>query len=179
MNNLATKYGSDLLPKLLEEFKIANQMAAPKLVKIVINASSVDALGNKEVLEKLVDQLVVISGQKPRLTKAKKSIASFKLKQGDVIGAMVTLRGRRAWDFLEKMIAIVVPRMRDFRGLSEEKFDKMGNYSLGITEQIIFGEIDYAKVDKIRGLVVTIVIENSNPEKSKRFLELLGMPFRK
>ena len=177
MTNLLSKY-KESRPKLKEEFGLKNELAAPTLEKIVLNASVVDAISNKEILEKVKDQLATISGQRPRVTLARKSISSFKLKKNDQIGVMVTLRRKRAWHFLEKLISVVLPRMRDFRGLDETKFDRFGNYSLGIREQILFPEIDYAKIDKIRGLVVTIVIKNSDQEKSQKFLELLGVPFR-
>lgn len=169
----------EVLPKIKEEFGLSNEFAVPKIEKVVINMGVADSLGNKESLEKAKEQLGVIAGQKAKVTRAKTAISNFKLKKGDPIGLMVTLRDKKAWQFLEKLIKIVIPRMRDFRGLSETKFDKAGNYSLGITEQILFPEVDYSKIDKIRGLVVTIVFRNSNTQKSKRFMELLGLPFRK
>jgi len=177
--NILSKYHGEVLPKIKEEFSLKNDLATPSIEKIVLNVGVAEALSNKEVLEKVKDQLAAISGQKPVIRGAKKSISSFKLRQNDPIGVMVTLRGKRAWYFLEKLIAIVLPRMRDFRGLLETKFDNFGNYSLGISEQILFPEIDYSKIDKIRGLAITIVIKNSNRQKSKRLIELLGGPFRK
>ncbi|MBI2594308.1 50S ribosomal protein L5 [Candidatus Curtissbacteria bacterium] len=179
MSSILDKYKNEVVPKIKEEFAIKNDLAVPVVGKITLNASATDALANHDVLEKIKDQLAVIAGQRPRTTLAKRAISSFKLRAKDPIGAMVTLRGRRAWDFLEKFISTVVPKMRDFRGVPQSKFDRFGNYSFGLSEQILFPEIDYAKIDKIRGLVVTIVIKNSNQEKSKRFLELLGLPFRK
>lgn len=173
------KYKNQAIPKLKEEFNIKNVLALPTVGKIVINAATADALGNPDILEKVKDQLGAISGQRPRVTLAKKAISSFKLRAKDPIGVMVTVRGKRAWQFLEKLISIVLPRMRDFRGLSSDKFDKFGNYSLGLTEQILFPEIDYAKIDKVRGLVVTVVVKNSNSQKSRRLFELLGVPFKK
>lgn len=167
------------MPTLKEELKIANDLALPRLDKIVLNVGVAEALTTKDVLEKVKEQLGQIAGQRPRITRAKKSISTFKLKENDPIGVMVTLRNKKAWDFLEKLINIVMPRMRDFRGLETTKFDKMGNYSLGLQEQILFTEIDYSKIDKIRGLVITLVFKNSTKEKSQRFLELLGAPFRK
>ena len=178
MSWIVDLYNNEVVKKLKEEFKITNDLAVPKIEKIVINTSIVDALSNKEVVEKAGAQIADIAGQKPRLTRAKQAISNFKLRKGDPIGLMVTLRNKKAWFFLEKLIAIVAPRMRDFRGVSEIKFDKFGNYNLGITEQILFSEIDYAKIEKIRGLVVTIVVKNSNPQMSKKLLELLGLPFR-
>ncbi len=177
--NLYQKYQDEILPKLREEFAIKNNLAAPKIEKIVLNIGAAEAIGSKDTMEKIKEQLAQISGQMPRITLAKKSISAFKLKEKDPIGVMVTLRGKRAWNFLERFTKVVVPRIRDFRGLPKDKFDKAGNYSIGLQEQILFPEIDYSKIDKIRGLVVTIVIKNSNPEKSQKMLELLGAPFRK
>ena len=179
MTNLNKRYQEEALPKLKEEFGLSNDLAAPRIEKIVINTSAAEAISNKEVLEKIKDQLAAIAGQKPAARLAKKSISSFKLKEKDPIGVMVTLRGKKAWYFLEKLIRIVIPRMRDFRGLAPSSFDMFGNYSLGIDEQILFPEIGYSKIDKIRGLVITIVIRNSNMQKSQRLFELLGIPFKK
>lgn len=179
MTNLQDKYKKEIVPKLKEEYDFKNDLAAPFIEKIVLNMGLAEAAGSKEVLEKAKDQLATITGQRPKVTIAKKAISSFKLREGDKIGLMVTLRNKKAWSFLEKFIGIVMPRMRDFRGMSETNFDKSGNYSLGITEQILFPEIDYSKIDKIRGLMVTLVIRNSDPEKSKKLLELFGFPFRK
>ncbi len=179
MNNLYKKYKEEILPILREEFNIANDLAAPAIKKVVLNVGAGEALSSKDVIGKIKDQVAQITGQNPRITLAKKSISTFKLKKGDAIGVMVTLRGKKAWDFIENFISIVVPRMRDFRGLEKTKFDHMGNYNLGITEQILFPQIEYSKVDKIRGLEVTFVISNSNPEKSARFFEIMGLPFRK
>lgn len=179
MNILQEKYQKEIKTKLKEEFNLKNDLALPTVQKIVLNAGAADALIDKNIVEKVKEQLAVISGQMPKITVAKKSISSFKLKQGDTIGVMVILRGKKAWDFLEKFISIIAPRMRDFRGMPEEKFDEFGNYSVGIKEQILFPEIDYSRIDKVRGLVVTIVIKNSNKEKSKKLLELLGLPFRR
>lgn len=179
MTNLFSKYQQEVLPKLKEEFTFVNNLQAPRVEKIVLNMGLAEAITNKAVIEKAKEQLAAIAAQSPKVTKAKKSVSNFKLKKNDPIGLSVTLRGRRAWNFLEKFIKIIMPRMRDFRGLEPEKFDKDGNYSLGIGEQILFPEVDYSKIDKIRGLVVTIVVKNSNPQKSKRLLELLGAPFKK
>ncbi len=178
MTNLFIKYEEEMIPKLKEEFGLTNNMALPTVKKVVLASGVVEAITNREVLEKVKDQLAAISGQRPRVTLAKKSIASFKLRAKDPIGVMVTLRSKKAWQFLEKFISIVAPRMRDFRGFPTSNFDKSGNYSLGIPEQIIFPEIDYSKIDKIRGFVITVVFKNSNPQKSQRVLELLGLPFR-
>lgn len=176
--NLIEKYKKEIKNQLMEEFNIKNIHALPQISKVVINCGAAEALSDKGALEKIKDQIATISGQQPRITLAKKSISSFKLRARDPIGVMVTLRDKKAWDFLEKFVTIVTPRMRDFRGLSTSKFDKFGNFNYGISEQIIFPEIDYSKIDKIRGLVLTVTIKNSNPEKSKRLLELLGFKFR-
>ncbi len=176
--SLQDKYQKEIKTQLMEEFKVKNIHALPQISKLVINVGAAEALTDKGALEKIKDQIATISGQQPRITLAKKSISSFKLRAKDPIGVMVTLRAKKAWDFLEKFVSIVTPRMRDFRGLPLTKFDRFGNYSYGITEQIIFPEIDYSKIDKIRGLVLTVVIKNSNPEKSKRLLELIGFKFR-
>lgn len=176
--DLLSKYNSEL-SKLKQEFNIKNNLSVPKLEKVVLNMGLAEAISNKDVLEKAKDQLARISGQMPKITKSKKAISNFKLRANEPIGAMVTLRGKKAWNFLTKLVAVVLPRMRDFRGLPESKFDKLGNYNLGIAEQILFPEIEYSKIDKIRGLSLSIVFKNSNPEKSKRLLELLGVPFRK
>jgi large subunit ribosomal protein L5 len=179
MNNLQNKYHKEVMPKLKAEFEIKNALALPYLEKIVINAGMAEALQNKEVLQKFKEQLAQISGQTPQITLAKKSISTFKLKAGDPIGLMVTLRGKRAWDFLEKLISVVTPRIRDFRGLEDGKFDSHGNYNLGFAEHTIFPGLDLSKVDKARGLVVSLVIRNSDKQKSKAMLELLGLPFKK
>ncbi len=176
--DLQQLYKQEILPSLKESFGMKNDLSAPYIEKIVINAGVADGISDKSALEKVKEQLAKISGQQPKTTLAKKSISSFKLKEKDPIGIVVTLRNRKVWDFLERFTAIVMPRMRDFRGLDENKFDKFGNYSLGIPEQILFPEIDYSKIDKIRGLVVTFVIKNSDQEKSKKLMELLGIKFR-
>jgi len=179
MNNLVNKYKKEVVPKLKEEFEIKNNFALPILEKVVLNASATEALTNKGTIDKIKEQLATISGQAPKITKARNAISTFKLKQGDIIGVMVTLRGNKSWNFLDQFIATVAPRMRDFRGMPDDKFDKDGNYSFGFQEQTLFPQIDYSKVDKARGLVMTLVIKNSNKDKSKRFLELLGLPFKK
>lgn len=179
MTKIMDIYRNEAMPTMMKEFGQKNKHALPKIEKIVLNTGAAEAISSKDVLEKIKEQMAIIAGQAPRVTLAKKSISTFKLKQKDPIGVMVTLRGIKAWDFLEKFANIVAPRIRDFRGLSEEKFDHMGNYSLGITEQILFPEIDYSKIDKIRGLVITFVIKNSDKDKSKKLMELLGLRFRK
>lgn len=177
--SLVQTYNETVVPKIMEEFGIKNSLAAPKIEKVVVNVGAAESLSSKDALEKIKEQVATIAGQQPRITKARKSISTFKLKEGDPIGVMVTLRGKKAWDFLEKFAKVVAPRIRDFRGLPDDKFDEKGNYSFGMTEQILFPQIEYSKVDKVRGLVFTIVIKNSSKEKSKKLMELLGLPFRK
>ena len=179
MNSLLTVYQNEIVPKLKEEFKSTNDMALPKVVKVVVNVGAAEALTSKDVLDKIKEQIATITGQAPRITLAKKSISTFKLKEKDPIGVMVTLRNQKAWNFLETLAKIVAPRIRDFRGLSDEKFDAKGNYSFGMTEQSLFPQLEYSKIDKTRGLVITVVIQNGSPEKSKILLELLGLPFKK
>lgn len=150
-----------------------------KITKVVLNVGLKEAVTDKGVLAKASEQLATIAGQKPKVTRAKMSIANFKVRAGDPVGLTVTLRGRRMQDFVTKLVTIVLPRVRDFHGVPTTSFDKKGNYTLGLTEQIVFPEIDYAKIDKIRGLEVTLVTSASNPEQAKKLLELLGMPFKK
>lgn len=176
--NLFLKYQKEIMPKLQEMFGITNIHALPIITKVVINSGAAEALTDKGAIEKIKEQMATIAGQQPRVTLAKKSISAFKLRAKDPIGVMVTLRDKKAWDFLEKFVSIVTPRIRDFRGLPTTNFDKAGNYNFGMTEQIIFPEIDYAKIDKVRGLLITVVLKNSNPEKSKKLLELIGFKFR-
>ena len=177
--NLLKKYKEEIVPQLKKELEIDNDLMLPTIEKIVLNMGLGEARENKEIMNRASEQLAAISGQKPKVTRAKKAISTFKLRKGDSIGAMVTLRGKRAWSFLEKLIAIVIPRMRDFRGIPTTNFDKLGNFSMGINEQILFPEIEYSKIDKIRGLMVTVVIKNTNVERSIKLFELLGVPFRK
>lgn len=179
MNSLRNKYKEEVIPKLKEEFQLTNDFSLPFFEKVVINASVADALSDKGAIEKVKEQVAQIAGQAPKVTKARHAISGFKLKQGDPIGVAVTLRRKYSWEFLEKFISTVVPRMRDFRGMPDDKFDEKGNYSYGIAEQTLFPQIDYSKVDKTRGLAVTLVIKNSDKDKSKRMLELLGLPFKK
>lgn len=179
MTSLQENYQKEIVPKLMEELGYKNRLAAPHLVKIVVNSGLSEALGDKKVLEVMSGQLAQITGQKPKVTRAKKAIAGFKLKAGDAIGLAVTLRGRKMYDFLEKLVAIVLPRVRDFRGVSLSAFDGHGNYNLGIAEIMVFPEIDYSRLDKIRGLEITIVTSAKNDEEGKKLLEILGMPFTK
>ncbi len=178
-SRLKEKYQNEVVPALMEKFQYKSVMEVPRLEKIVINMGVGEAKDNPKALENAVKELTLISGQKPIVTKAKKSIANFKIRQGMNVGAKVTLRGERMYDFLDKLINISLPRVRDFRGVNPSSFDGRGNYALGIKEQLIFPEIDYDMVDSIRGLDIVIVTTANTDEEAKAFLELMGMPFRK
>jgi len=175
---LRDKYQNEVVQALMQEFKYSTVMQVPRLEKVVLNIGLGEALQNNKALDAAVGDLSAISGQKPVITKAKKSIAAFKLRQGQSIGAMVTLRGVRMYDFLDRLMNLALPRLRDFRGVSRRSFDGRGNYSLGLREQIIFPEIDYDKVDKIRGLEVAIVTTAPDDAQGYALLKRLGMPFR-
>ncbi|RDV83375.1 50S ribosomal protein L5 [Ammonifex thiophilus] len=175
---LKKKYQEEVVPALMEKFGYKNVMEVPKLIKIVINMGLGEAVQNPKVIDAAVEDLKAITGQMPLITRAKRSIAGFKLRAGMPIGAKVTLRGHRMYDFLDKLINVVLPRVRDFRGVSPRSFDGRGNYTLGLKEQIIFPEIDYDKVDKIRGMDITIVTSAETDEEARELLRLLGMPFR-
>lgn len=177
--NLLEQYQKQIAAELQKELKIKNPMQIPKLTKTVLNVSLGEALLDHKVIDKVIDQLAVITGQKPQVTRAKTSISTFKLRAGDKIGVKVTLRGKRMYDFFEKLVKIVLPRVRDFRGVPRKGFDNQGNYTLGIKEQIVFPEIDYAKIDKIRGLQITFVTTASTPETAQLLLTKLGIPFEK
>jgi large subunit ribosomal protein L5 len=170
-------YQSEVAPALKNEFSYGNDMQIPRVHKIVLNIGMGEAIQNARAMEAAVKDLATIAGQQPIVRKAKKSIAAFKLREGMSVGCTVTLRGTRMWFFLDKLISVALPRVRDFRGVSEKSFDGRGNYSLGLREQLIFPEIDYDKIDKIRGLEVTIVTTARTDEESRRLLQLLGMPF--
>lgn len=176
---LQEKYKKEIVPKLTGELGIKNPMAVPKLTKIVLNCGLGEALKDKKALETMSMQLGVITGQKPQLRRAKRAISTFKLRAGDAIGLKVTMRGERMYDFFTKLTTIVLPRVRDFRGVSVKSFDGKGNYTLGISETTIFSELDYKLVDKPRGLEVVLVTSAANDAHAKRLLELLGMPFEK
>jgi len=178
MSRLKTLYRQDLVPKLMERFSYKNVMQVPQLSKIVLNMGLGEAIQNIKILDSAVDELALIAGQRPVVTRARKSIATFKLRAGVSIGCRVTLRGERMYDFFTKLVNIALPRVRDFRGLSGKAFDGRGNYSLGIKEHIIFPEIDYDKIDKIKGLNVTVVTTAQTDEEGKELLKLMGMPFR-
>jgi large subunit ribosomal protein L5 len=178
MARLREKYSGEVAPALAKEFDIKNSMAIPKLEKIVVNMGLGEAIGNAKLLDIAVDELRVITGQQPVVTKAKKSIATFKLREGMKIGTMVTLRGERMYEFLDRLISVALPRVRDFRGISAKAFDGRGNYTLGVKEQLIFAEIDFNKVDKTRGLNISIVTTAQNDDQGRALLKGLGMPFR-
>lgn len=179
MNRLREKYLNDVVPALIEKFQYKNKMEVPAIEKIVINMGVGDAIQNPKLLDAAVEDLAAISGQKPVITRAKKSIAGFKLRAGMPIGAKVTLRKERMYDFLDKLFTIALPRVRDFRGVSPKAFDGRGNYTLGIREQLIFPEVDYDKVVKVRGMDIVIVTTAKTDEEARELLALLGMPFRK
>jgi large subunit ribosomal protein L5 len=175
---LKERYQKDVAPAIAKEFGIENPMAIPRLEKIVLNMGMGEAIANSKVLDTAVTELTSIAGQKPVITKAKKSIASFKLRQGMPIGAMVTLRGERMYEFFDRLVSVALPRVRDFRGVSPKAFDGRGNYTIGIREQLIFPEIDFNKVDKLRGMNISIVTTARDDEQARALLKALGMPFR-
>jgi large subunit ribosomal protein L5 len=177
MSQMKEYYQKEVVPALLETFKYGNIMQVPKLEKIVLNIGMGEAIQNIKVLDSAVEELTAVAGQKPVITRAKKSIAAFKLRAGMPIGCMVTLRKQRMFDFLNKLVNIALPRVRDFRGVSGKAMDGRGNYSLGIKEQIIFPEIDYDKIDKVKGMNITIVTTAKTDEEGKELLKKLGMPF--
>jgi len=178
MSQLNSYYHKEVVPKLIETFKYKNIMEVPKLEKIVLNMGLGEAIHNVKLLDSASEELKIIAGQRPVVTRAKKSIAAFKLREGMPIGCMVTLRYRRMYDYYYKLVNIALPRVRDFRGLSGKALDGHGNYSLGIKEHIIFPEIEYDKIDKIKGLNISIVTTAKTDEEGKELLKLMGMPFR-
>ncbi|MBM0124075.1 MULTISPECIES: 50S ribosomal protein L5 [Nocardioidaceae] len=175
---LKTKYREEILPALKDEFEIANVMQVPGLVKIVVNMGVGEAARDSKLIEGAIRDLTAITGQKPAVTKARKSIAQFKLREGMPIGTHVTLRGDRMWEFLDRLLALALPRIRDFRGLSPKQFDGRGNYTFGLTEQVMFHEIDQDKVDRQRGMDITIVTTATNDEQGRALLKQLGFPFK-
>ena len=179
MNRLKEKYNKEVTPSLMEKFEYSSVMQAPKVEKIVVNMGVGDAVSNAKALDKAVEELQIITGQKPLITKAKKSIAGFRLREGMPIGAKVTLRGERMYEFLDKLVTVALPRVRDFHGVSKKAFDGRGNYTLGVKEQLIFPEVDYDLVDKVRGLDIVIVTTANTDEESRELLTQLGMPFQK
>jgi large subunit ribosomal protein L5 len=178
MARLRVKYKKEIAPAVAKEFDIKNPMAIPKIEKVVVNMGLGEASANAKILDVAADELKSVTGQKPVITKAKKSIAQFKLRQGMSIGTMVTLRGERMYEFLDRLISVALPRVRDFRGVSAKAFDGRGNYTLGIREQLIFPEIDFNKVDKTRGMNISIVTTAPNDDQARSLLKALGMPFR-
>ena len=179
MNILKERYQKEISPALMKSLGLKNVMEIPRIKKVVVNIGLGEALDNPKALDAAVIDLTAIAGQKPVITKARKSIANFKLREGRAIGTAVTLRGERMWSFLDRLMNIVLPRVRDFRGVSAESFDGRGNYTLGLREQIIFPEIEYDKVDKVRGLEITIVTSAQTDDQAAALLQMLGMPFRK
>ncbi|MDQ0228306.1 50S ribosomal protein L5 [Metabacillus niabensis] len=179
MNRLKEKYQKEITPALMSKFSYKSVMQAPKIEKIVINMGVGDAVSNSKALDVAVEELAQITGQKPVITKAKKSIAGFRLREGMPIGAKVTLRGERMYQFLDKLISVSLPRVRDFRGVSKKSFDGRGNYTLGVKEQLIFPEIDYDKVNKVRGMDIVIVTTANTDEEARELLTQFGMPFQK
>ena len=179
MNRLKEKYIKEVTPSMVEKFGYKSIMQTPQVDKIVINMGVGDAVSNAKNLDKAVEELTVISGQKPLITKAKKSIAGFRLREGMPIGTKVTLRGDRMYDFLDKLVSVSLPRVRDFHGISNKAFDGRGNYTLGVKEQLIFPEIDFDKISKVRGMDIVIVTTAQNDEEGFELLKQMGMPFEK
>ena len=177
MTALHERYTTEVVPALAKQFEYRNPMQVPRLSKIIVNVGLGEALTNAKAIDAAAGDLAAITGQKPIVTRAKRSIAQFRVRTGNPIGLKVTLRGQRMWDFLERLTMLSLPRIRDFRGIPSKSFDGRGNYSLGLREQVAFPEIDYDKVDRLRGLEISIVTTAKSDEESKRLLELLGMPF--
>jgi large subunit ribosomal protein L5 len=178
MNRLRDRYEKEIVPALRKEFGYTNVMAVPRLRKIVVNMGLGEATQNAKLVDVGADELGRITGQKPVITRAKKSIAQFKVRRGMPIGAMVTLRGQRMYEFLDRLVSIALPRVRDFRGVSPRGFDGRGNYTLGLKDQLIFPEIDYMKVDKARGMNISVVTSARSDQEARKLLQLMGMPFR-
>lgn len=179
MNRMLERYRKEISPALVKAFGFKNVMQVPRIQKVIVNIGVGEALDNPKALEAAVSDLAIIAGQKPVTTKARKSIANFKLREGRLIGAKVTLRGDRMWSFLDRLLNIALPRVRDFRGVSANAFDGRGNYTLGLKDQLVFPEIEYDKIDKLRGMEVTIVTSAKTDEEARALLQLLGMPFGK
>jgi len=176
-SGLRQRYEEEAVPALVKEFEYTNPMQVPRLTKITVNIGLGEALTNNKAVDAAVGDMTIITGQKPVITKAKRSIAQFKIREGNTIGVKVTLRGQRMWDFLERLTRLALPRIRDFRGIPTKSFDGRGNYSLGLREQLAFPEIDYDKIDHLRGLEMTVVTTAKSDEEGQRLLALLGMPF--
>ncbi len=178
MNRLKAKYQSEAIASLTKEFGYTNVMAIPKIQKVVINMGLGEATANAKIIDTGADELARVTGQKPVVRRARKSIAQFKVRQGQPIGTMVTLRGERMWEFLDRLVSIALPRVRDFKGVSPKGFDGRGNYTLGLRDQLLFPEIDYMKVDKARGMNVSVVTTAKTDEEARKLLQFIGMPFR-
>lgn len=176
---LKQRYDDEVAAKLHEELGVTNSMLVPRLEKIVVNVGVGEAVADKKAIESVMTELAIITGQKPKMNRAKKSIANFKVRQGMPVGASVTLRGKRMWEFFDRLVAVAIPRVRDFRGLNPKSFDGRGNYSFGVTEQLIFPEIDYDKVTTIRGMDITICTTADNDEHARALLNAFGFPFRR
>jgi large subunit ribosomal protein L5 len=179
MNKMLERYQNEAVPALRKVFSYKNVMQVPRIEKVVVNIGVGEALDNKKALEFAVADLTTVTGQRPIQTKSRKSIANFKLRAGSIIGTKVTLRGPRMWAFLDRLLNVALPRMRDFRGVSANAFDGRGNYTLGLKDQLVFPEIEYDKIDKLRGMEVTIVTTAQNDDQARALLQLLGMPFKK
>ncbi len=178
MPRLKDKYTSDVVPAMIQKFGYKNIMQVPKLEKVVVNMGLGEAIQNSKIIDAAINDIMTITGQRPVVTKAKKSIAAFKLRAGMSVGAKVTLRGDRMYEFMDRLVNIALPRVRDFRGVSPKSFDGRGNYSMGVKEQLIFPEIDYDKIDKARGMDIIIVTTAKTDEEARELLKLMGMPFR-
>ncbi len=176
---LKDRYTEEVAPALTKSLKLSNNMQVPRVKKVVVNIGLGEALDNAKALDAAVNDLTLIAGQHPVITKARKSIANFKLREGRSIGVKVTLRGERMWSFLDRLMNIALPRVRDFRGISPNAFDGRGNYTLGLREQLVFPEIEYDKIDRLRGLEITIITSARNDDEGRQLLQMLGMPFRK
>lgn len=179
MNRMKERYQKEIAPALMKALNLENVMQIPRVQKVVLNIGLGEAMDNPKALDAAVSDLSQITGQKPIITKARKSIANFKLREGRLIGAKVTLRGEKMWSFLDRLMNIVLPRVRDFRGISPDAFDGRGNYTLGLKEQLIFPEIEYDKIDKVRGMEISIVTSAPNDDQARALLTMLGMPFKK
>ncbi|HRV91228.1 MAG TPA: 50S ribosomal protein L5 [Anaerolineae bacterium] len=179
MLQLKDKYKQNVVPAMVKDFDYKNVNQVPRVTKVVVNVGLGEALQNAKVLEKASDEVALITGQKPIITRAKKSIATFRLREGNPIGIKVTLRGGRMWSFLDRLLNVALPRQRDFRGLSPDSFDGRGNYTVGLREQLVWPEIEYDKIDKVRGMEISIVTTAETDEEGRRLLDLMGMPFRR
>lgn len=176
---LKERYQNEIAPNLMKSLNLTNEMQLPRIRKIVVNVGVGEALDNAKALDAAVADITQITGQKPVVTKARKSIANFKLREGRAIGVKVTLRGERMWSFLDRLVNVALPRVRDFRGVNPDAFDGRGNYTLGLREQLVFPEIDYDKIDKLRGMEISIVTTAQNDDQGRQLLQMLGMPFKK